>query len=211
MYITKEEAKNLLLDVAHNGKSYAQNLYELWLESFDETMQSLGHQRHIHGPSVYAMVTWSNMVSKIKKFVLSDATKSFKIRIEIRRNMVLLVLKDKIALRFKKLDKYTYSTKNNTTKQVVKFKTQTLEFSQGSQIACIDVGYRLDALGIAISDIFFVYPKNLKDFFWSLALPELNVNERQMTLFETEESDTLPIVKVKPNVKKGDSDDKKAS
>ena len=72
MQITKEEAKTILSKLASNQKTYAQNLYEFWLESFDETIEKIGNERHIHNPSVFAIMTSSYMVNRVKKFVVRN-------------------------------------------------------------------------------------------------------------------------------------------
>lgn len=211
MELSKTEGRELLLKAAFNGKSYAQNIYEFWTESLEEAIDALGSQQNVHGPSVYAILTWSNMVSKVKRFVVQEAGINSNIRLEKRKNMMLLIVEDKLALRFKKLDKYSYQTKNNVTKQVVEFKTQALDFGYGTNIACVDAGYRLDSLGLMITEMYFVYPKDLKDFHWALSLHELNVSNPQMSLFEVDEDDVLPVVRVKKNENNNDKDEQKAS
>ena len=204
MQISKSDGRTILLQVAYNSKSYAQNIYELWLDAFERTIETIGIDTHVHGSSVVAHVLWSNMVHRVKKFAVSDSEINKKTSIVNHNRMILLVIDGKLALRFKKFDRYKLQTKNNVTDQVSKFKKQEIDLALDTEIVCIDAGYRLNSTGTSIDELFFVCPKNLEENHWAIPLHELNIIRPQIGMFDVREEDVLPVVSVKPKIAKSD-------
>lgn len=202
MKISKEEAKILLTKKAFNDKTYAQNLYEFWLESFDDTIEKLGSERHIHSQTVFAVLTSSYMVDKVKRFVTRDFEANNTISFVTNKRMNILIIKNKLAIRFKKLNK-KYLTSNIKTNQVADFKNHKLDFlEEDASILSLDFGYRLDELQTKVDEIFFVCPRGLLEYDWKLSTYELNIGRPQSELFEIEEENIIPVISVKPHLKK---------
>lgn len=200
MQITKEEAKAILLKPASNNKSYAQVLYELWLDSFDEANEKIGHERHIHNRTVFANLIASYMVNKVKRFVVQESEYSNSVSFIVHRKMTILVIENKLAIRFKKLNK-KYLASNIVTNQVEDFSRHKIDFlDDDSPMLSLNSGYNVDALGSSIDEIYFVCPDGLVDVMWKLATYDLAI-AKPHTIFEVEE-DILPVVSIKPNLKK---------
>jgi hypothetical protein len=198
---TRDECKQILLTLASNGKSYAQNIYEMWLESIDQCNSKILDEKRIHSPSVEAMLTWSYMSHKIKGFALDERDKDKNVRFVNVRGMKLLIINDKVAFRFKKADKKN-KTSNWLTDQVDEFKTQKLELGLDTKLTFVDAVYKLDDSGMAVEEILFQCPSSHETNQWALLMLDLGITTPQTKMFEYEEKDVVPVLGLKAGVKK---------
>jgi hypothetical protein len=115
-----------------------------------------------------ATTTANNVHSHIRDRISKLAAQhSARLRVQVIRKMFVLVVDNKIAIRFKKLDD-DLQTANMPTDQVVAFKGQ--QPLEGLDVIChLEAGYQLDATGQAIQATFLMHPNGVRNYWtWQL-------------------------------------------
>lgn len=142
------------------------------------------------------------MVNRAKELLSENA----KVRFHERNRMLLLIIGDKVALRFKKLLKRRYAvpkSSNILTNQVLDWRKGTLSIPALNcpSLKCIDVGYAENSIGSGIDKVWAVA---LGEKPWYFNMAE-HMGEIVPTLFTKEElPEDSPFV-IKPHVKRKDN------
>lgn len=118
----------------------------------------------------------------------SDKTPSFK-NFNLN-NLVGFVADEKIALRLKKLDRKKLP-KNIPTDQVQSFRSQR-SLPGISVIHHLEIGYCLDNLERGIDAIYLVYPRGLKNNFWSYQITESEAKPIIEDIFRNKSEEVAP-------------------
>ncbi|MDF2437775.1 MAG: hypothetical protein K0Q95_2151 [Bacteroidota bacterium] len=189
MIITQEEAKTLLLP-------YAQKFYEAIVEGFNDYITNDSAQAHIHDRTTKANLIRSYILARVKKIVADDPS----LRMQTRKKMLVVVIGDRLKIRFKKLDENFKST-NIKTKQVTAFRNHSLVLDDGTSALYLDAGWRLNEYFTEITDVSFVCPNGDRNK-WKITAEDLEINKPQIEIFETEEDNILPVVTVKEGLRK---------
>lgn len=110
-------------------------------------------------------------------------------RLEEIRQLYVLVLEQKIAIRFKKLDEELHS-RNQPTQQVKDFRSQ-LQLDGIEAPHNLEAGYVLDKLEKSIRDVHIVCP-NGSGIFWDIELSDQTVTTKVADIFERRQPDEKP-------------------
>jgi hypothetical protein len=142
--LSKSEARNLL-------EPYATPLYAAIRDGFRDfaEMQSIKPLMENHAK---ATAVWDYILQRIRRLVVGS---NGSLRLERKRRMCFLVIEDKIAIKFKKLNKGSIS-RNIHTKQVLQFRNHLFKF-QGTQLFPLEVGWHVDEL-YSLDRVEFVSP-----------------------------------------------------
>jgi hypothetical protein len=142
------------------------------------------------------------MVNRAKELLGENA----KVRFHEKNRMLLLIVGDKVALRFKKLLKRRSAppkSSNIPTNQVLDWRKGTLSIPALNcpSLKCIDVGYAENSIGSGIDKVWAVA---LGDKPWYFNMSE-HMGEIVPTLFTQEELPADSPFSIKPNVKPKDN------
>ena len=142
------------------------------------------------------------MVNRAKELLGENA----KVRFHEKNRMLLLIVGDKVALRFKKLLKRRSAppkSSNIPTNQVLDWRKGTLSIPALNcpSLKCIDVGYAENSIGSGIEKVWAVA---LGDKPWYFNMSE-HMGEIVSTLFTQEELPADSPFVIKPNVKRKDN------
>ncbi len=188
-------------EVKANLLPYAQKLYECISEGHSDYVKYDSERGHIHSETTKANLINNYIMHRVKRMPVEDST----IRMLSHKKMDLLIISDTIAIRFKRLDEQ-FKSKNVKTKNVKNFRSHKLDI-EGSSLFPLDAGYRLNTFRTDIEEIYFVCPEGDSNR-WRLSAADLSVSKYQPEIFARCEEDIIPIVSVKPHLKK---DDRKAA
>lgn len=177
---------------------YAQRLYECISYGYSDYIEYDSPRGHIHNETVKANLIRSYIIHRVKQLLVEDSS----IRLVENNKMLLLIIADRIAVRFKRLDEHLKS-KNVKTKNVIDFRLHKLEV-EGTELISLDAGYRLNNLRSEIEEIYFVCPDGDKNR-WKLSATDLSVQKQVIELFEPVEEEIIPIISVKAHLKKDDN------
>jgi hypothetical protein len=139
-------------------------LYEIVVAAWNDYMTSITEQiRCLQHRRTRACIVHDFMVSHAKR--LFEGVPG--VHIEDRSGIVLLVIDDRLAIRFKKLDKEN-RTRNYPTQQALAF-MQQLDLPTIPSLARLVVGYRLTNLETELESVFVVCPNGLSNA-WGMEL-----------------------------------------
>jgi len=173
--LSREEAETLLLP-------YKQAISRCIIEGYADYQQFDGSRAIMHSKTTRASIIADYIFYRIKKELRDSQEISF-----IKKNrMNAIIVRNRLLIRFKKLDKNKRSG-NIPTKQVSSFREQTLEIEElkNISITCVDAGYVLDNLGLSISSTHLVCPKGkLND--WIMTLDENVTIKNQTSIFSVD-------------------------
>ncbi|ARK10093.1 hypothetical protein A6C57_06930 [Fibrella sp. ES10-3-2-2] len=201
--LSKDEVKEILLRVAGNGLTHAQNYYNCIAQGDADFVSmygtdpilSNGAKAHIRNSKILYYVR-QLMVEDTVSYVHLDDHNAFYVRVEGR-----------LHLRFKKLDKFGRSAAGKTGRDK-RFRLQDSEclpFVDKVSVAVnMDVGYTLDQTGTLTEISFSCSAPHKRDVPWRLRTKDLQINESQMQLIPVTEDDIIPVFQldVKEHLKK---------
>jgi hypothetical protein len=194
--LTKEEVKNLL-SLTFDEVSYAQLFYDILANSIHKYNIKYSSDRQLHGKTTKANIIHDYIKSEIISLALEDNN----VRIHKQNGMFTLILKNRVILRFKKLNSEKKSC-NVPTKQVESFRNQDLEITGTEQsIVRLDAGYLLDGFGRDLKGVYFVKANTKTSIGWRISAElELSVND-QIPLFKFEETNFEDVLTIKPHLR----------
>lgn len=199
--IDRQQTKELLLASAFNGFSYAQNLYNIIHTGFQDYLDENQEKFYKLNPIARAGILSSLVQHYAKQFALNDSNASW----HVRRRMGVLVLFNKIIIRFKKLPtksrhRNRFKSSNIATQQVKDFRNQQLPFGEaGMDCVRLDGAFVLDSMGRAIDETILVCPAG--DFTnWVLYPSDVTVDKSQPLIFNQDEEELLPVLAIKPHL-----------
>lgn len=107
-----------------------------------------------------------------------------------------LVINEILAIRLKKLNSKKLPS-NHRTKQVIDFRSQC-HIEGIDAIHNLEIGYNLDLLEKAISEVYVVYPSGLRSNFWAFELTRDKVSPVVEDIFGNREDDEIKPAVIKP-------------
>lgn len=210
--INRQQTKDLLLATAFNGYSYAQNLYNIIHQGFEEYLDENQERFHKLNPISRAAVLNSLIQHHAKQFAFNDTNAQW----QVKKRMGVLVLFNKIIIRFKKLpykNRYRnrFKSSNIPTKQVREFRNQELSFGDtGMDCVRLDGGFMTNSLGRAIEETILICPAG--DFTnWVLFPSDVTIDKSQPVIFNPEEEEVLPVLAIKPHLIRKSNDQQTGS
>lgn len=183
--LTKKEVKEIL-------NPYSELIYNEIQNGFQDYIDNDLVNAHIHNNCTKSNLISSYIIYRIRKLVFEKP----ELKLIEQQRMIILLVKDKVAIRFKKLDK-DYKSLNIPTKQSRKFRNRSLNF-KGTSAIPVDAGWRLNEFYTEIEDISFVCPDG-KNNLWRIPLEDISVIKTQPAIFPIPKEDVIEVVTVKPN------------
>lgn len=184
--LSKEDAKQVLLP-------YGQLFYDAIVNGFEDYKINDLKNAHIHNNTTKSNLIRSYVIHRVKMLVIENP----KLKLIEQKRMILVLVEDKVVVRFKKLSN-DFRSQNIQTNQVTQFRKRTLNF-QGVTALPIDAGWRLDEFYNSIEDISFVCP-NGKNNLWRIPLEDLSATNVQPMVIPVEKEEIIEIVRVKPHL-----------
>ena len=201
--IDRQQTKELLLANAFNGFSYAQNLYNIIHVGFQDYLEENQDSFYKLNPMARAGILNSLIQHYAKQFAFNDSNAYW----YVKKRMGVLVLFNKIIVRFKKLPiknrhRNRFKSSNIVTKQVKDFRNQELSFGDaGMDCVRLDGAFFLDNMGRSIDETVLVCPAG--DFTnWVLFPSDVTIEKSQLMIFNQDEEEVLPVLAVKPHLKR---------